>query len=44
VLAAAGDAGCAVQLLAHLGPGPDHPVLLSHPENEYLRGLLLRVQ
>jgi 23S rRNA (cytosine1962-C5)-methyltransferase len=43
VLVAAADAGCAVQLLAHLGPGPDHPVLLAHPEGEYLRGLLLRV-
>jgi 23S rRNA (cytosine1962-C5)-methyltransferase len=44
VVAAAADAGCSVQFLAHLGPGPDHPVLLAHPEGEYLRGLLLRVQ
>jgi 23S rRNA (cytosine1962-C5)-methyltransferase len=44
VLAAAGDAGRAVQLVAHLGPGPDHPTLLAHREGEYLRGLLLRVQ
>jgi 23S rRNA (cytosine1962-C5)-methyltransferase len=44
VVAAAADAGYAVQLLAHLGPGPDHPVCLAHPEGEYLRGLLLRVQ
>jgi 23S rRNA (cytosine1962-C5)-methyltransferase len=29
------------RMLAHLGPGPDHPVLLGHPEGEYLTGLLL---
>ena len=28
----------------HLGPGPDHPVALGHPEGEYLHGLLLRVR
>jgi 23S rRNA (cytosine1962-C5)-methyltransferase len=27
--------------LERLGPGPDHPVLLGHPEGEYLTGLLL---
>ncbi len=27
--------------LARLGPGPDHPTLLGHPEGEYLTGLLL---
>jgi 23S rRNA G2069 N7-methylase RlmK/C1962 C5-methylase RlmI len=27
--------------LAHLGPGPDHPILLGHPEGEYLTGMLL---
>jgi len=30
-----------LRLLAHLGPGPDHPVLLGHAEGEYLTGLLL---
>ncbi len=30
-----------LRILAHLGPGPDHPVLLSHGEGEYLTGLLL---
>ena len=30
-----------MRLLAHLGPGPDHPVLLGHVEGEYLTGLLL---
>jgi 23S rRNA (cytosine1962-C5)-methyltransferase len=44
VLGAAVDAGRDVQLVQHLGPGPDHPVALGHPEGEYLHGLLLRVQ
>jgi 23S rRNA (cytosine1962-C5)-methyltransferase len=43
VAGAAADATRAVSLLAHLGPGPDHPVALAHPEGEYLHGLLLRV-
>ncbi len=30
-----------LRLLAHLGPGTDHPVLLGHAEGEYLTGLLL---
>jgi 23S rRNA (cytosine1962-C5)-methyltransferase len=29
------------RVVAHLGPGPDHPVLLGHPEGEYLTGLML---
>jgi 23S rRNA (cytosine1962-C5)-methyltransferase len=29
------------RMLERLGPGPDHPVLLGHPEGEYLTGLLL---
>ena len=35
------NAGGNLRLLAHLGPGPDHPVLLGHAEGEYLTGLLL---
>lgn len=27
--------------IARLGPGPDHPAMLGHPEGEYLTGLLL---
>jgi 23S rRNA (cytosine1962-C5)-methyltransferase len=42
--AAAADAGRQVQLVERLGPGPDHPVALGHPEGEYLHGLLLRVE
>jgi len=33
--------GRKLQMLARLGPGPDHPVLLGHAEGEYLTGLLL---
>ena len=42
VIAAARDAGREMQLVARLGPGPDHPVNLAHPEGRYLKGLLLR--
>jgi 23S rRNA (cytosine1962-C5)-methyltransferase len=38
---AASNAGRNLRLMAHLGPGPDHPVLLGHVEGEYLTGLLL---
>jgi 23S rRNA (cytosine1962-C5)-methyltransferase len=38
---AASNAGRNLRLLAHLGPGADHPVLLGHGEGEYLTGLLL---
>jgi 23S rRNA (cytosine1962-C5)-methyltransferase len=38
---AASNAGRSLRLVAHLGPGPDHPVLLGHGEGEYLTGLLL---
>jgi 23S rRNA (cytosine1962-C5)-methyltransferase len=34
-------AGRRMRLLARLGAGPDHPVLLGHVEGEYLTGLLL---
>jgi 23S rRNA (cytosine1962-C5)-methyltransferase len=43
VLGAAVDARREIQLIDHLGPGPDHPTALGHPEGEYLRGLLIRV-
>jgi 23S rRNA (cytosine1962-C5)-methyltransferase len=42
VAGAAADAGREAQLLAHLGPGADHPALLSFPEGEYLKGLVVR--
>ncbi len=37
------DAGREAQVLQTLGAGPDHPVALTFPEGEYLKGLLLRV-
>ena len=39
---AEGRAKRRMRLLARLGPGPDHPVLLGHPEGEYLTGVLVR--
>jgi len=43
VFGAAIDAGRDVQIIGRLTQGPDHPVLLSFPESEYLKGLLCRV-
>ncbi|HEY6000214.1 MAG TPA: class I SAM-dependent rRNA methyltransferase [bacterium] len=40
---AAQDAGREVQVLEVLSQPPDHPVLLSFPESEYLKGLICRV-
>jgi 23S rRNA (cytosine1962-C5)-methyltransferase len=37
------DAGRDVQILERLGQGPDHPVLASFPESEYLKGLVCRI-
>ncbi|MGA2525717.1 MAG: class I SAM-dependent rRNA methyltransferase [Smithellaceae bacterium] len=41
VLGATRDAGADLQLVTRLAAGPDHPVLLGHPEGHYLKGLLL---
>jgi 23S rRNA (cytosine1962-C5)-methyltransferase len=43
VAGAALDAGVDAQILRHLSAGMDHPVALSFPEGEYLKGLLCRV-
>jgi 23S rRNA (cytosine1962-C5)-methyltransferase len=43
VFSAAVDSGRKVQLLARRGHPIDHPIDLSHPEGEYLRGMVLRV-
>jgi 23S rRNA (cytosine1962-C5)-methyltransferase len=40
---AAADAGRNVQLLKHLGPGPDHPNNLIHGEGTYLKGVWLQI-
>ena len=37
------DAGRSAQIVRQLGAAGDHPVALTFPEGEYLRGLLLRV-
>ena len=42
VFGASVDAGRDAQIIAKLGQGPDHPILLSFPEGEYLKGLLCR--
>lgn len=42
VASAAADARREIQIVRHLGPGPDHPVSLGHPEGDYLHGLLLK--
>jgi 23S rRNA (cytosine1962-C5)-methyltransferase len=42
VFGASADAGRDAQIIARLGQGPDHPILLSFPEGEYLKGLLCR--
>ncbi|WP_322814585.1 class I SAM-dependent rRNA methyltransferase [Chloroflexus sp.] len=43
IFGAAVDAGRDVQILERLTQAPDHPVLLSFPEAEYLKGLICRV-
>jgi len=43
VFSAAVDAGRRVQLLSRMGHPVDHPIDLSHPEGEYLKGLICRV-
>jgi 23S rRNA (cytosine1962-C5)-methyltransferase len=42
VAGAALDAHVDAQIAQRLSPGADHPVLLSFPEGDYLKGLLLR--
>jgi len=43
VFSAAVDAGMRVQLLHRMGHPIDHPIHLSHPEGEYLKGFVCRV-
>lgn len=44
VRAAAGDARRVARLAERRGQGPDHPVLLTMPESEYLKGLIIEVE
>jgi 23S rRNA (cytosine1962-C5)-methyltransferase len=43
LVAAAQDVGRTFTILDRTTQGPDHPVLLSMPESEYLRGFILQV-
>jgi 23S rRNA (cytosine1962-C5)-methyltransferase len=43
VAAAAGDAGRRVRLMERRGAAPDHPVILTIPETEYLKCLICHV-
>jgi len=43
VAGAAADAGRDAQIVRRLSQGTDHPVALSFPEGEYLKGLVVRV-
>ena len=43
IFGAALDAHRDVQIIERLTQSPDHPVLLSFPEGEYLKGLICRV-
>ena len=40
---AAVDAGRTVQIVEQLSQGSDHPILLTYPESEYLKGFVCRV-
>lgn len=43
VAGAASDAGVDARILHHMGASADHPVALSFPEGEYLKGLLCQI-
>ena len=40
---AAADADVEIQILDVLAAGEDHPIRMSFPESEYLKGFVLRV-
>jgi 23S rRNA (cytosine1962-C5)-methyltransferase len=44
VAGAAVDAGREAEIVRRVGAAPDHPLLLSFPEGDYLKGLLLRAR
>jgi len=43
VFGALADSGRQAQIIQHLSASDDHPIALTFPEGEYLKGLLLRV-
>ena len=44
IFSAAAISGRKVRILHRLGPAPDHPVNMYHPEGEYLKGFVLYVE
>jgi len=40
VFAASADANCNMRIIHTLHASPDHPINISHPESEYLKGLI----
>jgi 23S rRNA (cytosine1962-C5)-methyltransferase len=42
-MSAALEAGRNVRILHHMGHSADHPVSIFHPEGEYLKGLVLKI-
>jgi 23S rRNA (cytosine1962-C5)-methyltransferase len=44
IFAAALDSGRRVSFVRRLTAGPDHPVSLTCPEGEYLKGFLLEIR
>ena len=43
VFAAAADSGRNVQIIKRLEQGEDHPINIYHPEGDYLKGLMVKV-
>jgi 23S rRNA (cytosine1962-C5)-methyltransferase len=43
VFGALADSGRQGKIIQHLGAGQDHPIALTFPEGEYLKGLLVQV-
>lgn len=43
-MATALESGRNAQILHHMGHSADHPVSIFHPEGEYLKGLVLRIE
>ena len=44
IFGAAADAGRNIRILHQTTQPPDHPINIYHPENEYLKGLVLYVE
>jgi 23S rRNA (cytosine1962-C5)-methyltransferase len=44
ITAAARDSGRLLTIVEHLGPGIDHPEIVTIPETSYLKGVVLRAE